>query len=512
MQKSTSVTIKNSYFQTNTWSKFVKGISEIEFVSVIESSSQIDIVERLTFIYNYIIKAMNKGNLKLRCFHLQCKSDKYLPFIDVKLKLHTADILAELPFHLGLSLTLKHGNISVQIVKALLPLIIVSQKMYSSVYIKHCSIEEEVLKELCDLFHNVSEFYINFDSINQFNQCLVDFWINIVQQFESGTRLVPAITLKCVNDDDIKSSFKWDDKLLNIDVKINTDKEFDEEFRMLTKVIPYVKSLKCNLGSRSTWDGISKEIMKAYVSNQLVLSSLQFQGMFDVLSPEFVSCVPYLTIFHANVDLDLITNISAALREEENQLKIEDLHLCIAEKQIRIRNHISDLIPCLPLLKNVSLNVKYDDETCEDESAQVNVKKNEDETCEDESAQANEMEGLRGICSVNLITAYDSFCNLSKENNLDSLKLEMCYDDLERFTWNKGALKFQNIEFSMEVAGLLKFSHNVQIKKCSFKKGALSVFSEINRFVEIDLRICDDSVLADDLKSLSSHCTIHEEI
>ena len=119
------------------------------------------------------------------------------------------------------------------------------------------------------------------------------------------------------------------------------------------------------------------------------------------------------------------------------------------------------------------------------------AKKNEDETCEHVSALANnEKEGIRGICSVNLISAYDSFCNLSKERNLDSLQLEMCYDDLERFTWNKGALKFQNIEFSTEVAGLLKFSHNVQIEKCSFRKGALSVFSEINRFVDIDLRKC----------------------
>ena len=392
MQKCKLVTIQNCCFQGNTWNKFVKEISEIEFVRIIERFSQIDIVERLTFIYNYIIKATNKGNLKLRDFHLRCYSDKYFTFIEVKLKLHIADILAELPFHVGISLNLEHVNISVQIVKALLPMIIVCQKMYSSVYIKHCSIEEEVLKELCDdLFHNVSVFDITFDSINQFNQCLLDFWINIVQQFESGTRVVPEIMLKCVNVSyGIISSFKWKNKWPNVDVEIITDKELDEEFRMFTKVIPYVKSLKCNLGSRSTWDGISKEIMKAYASNQLVLSSLNVQGMFYVLSPEFVSCVPYyLTVFHANLDLDLITIISAALREEENKLKIEDLHLRISEKQIRIRNHISDLIPCLPLLKNVSLNVKYNDDTCEHASAQLNVKKNEYETCEHVSAQLN---------------------------------------------------------------------------------------------------------------------------
>ena len=237
--------------------------------------------------------------------------------------------------------------------------------------------------------------------------------------------------LECVNDG-IISSFEWKNKWPNIDVKIITDKDLDEEFRMLTKVIPYVKSLKCNLGSRSTWDGVSKEIMNVYASNQLILSSLNFQGRFDVLSPEFVSCVPYLTIFDANLDLDSITNISIALREEENKLKIEDLHLRVSEKLIRIRNHISDLIPCLPLLKNVSLNVKYEDETCEHASAQVNVKKNEAETCEHASAQVNVKKNEAETCEhasaqVNVKNNEDETCeNASAQVNVKKNEDETC--------------------------------------------------------------------------------------
>ena len=458
MQRCPSVTIKYCCFQGNTWNKFTKETSEMRSVTVIVRSSQIDILKDLPSIYSSIIKARNKGNLKLRHFNLQIR-DRNPPLwsfignnestvINVELTLPTANMLTGLPFQLQTSfeveLTLINVNISVQVVKDLLPMIIPRHKiMYSCVSIRHCSFEEEALKELCDLFHNVLMFKIDFDSINQFNQCLVDFWINIVQQFESGTRVVPEIALKCINDG-IISSFQWKNKWPNVAVKIITDKELDEEFRMLTKVIPYVKSLKCNLGSKSTWDGISKEIMKVYVSKQLVLSSLNFQGMFDVLSPEIVSCVPYLTIFDANLDLDLIRNISAALTEEENKLKIEDLHLRISEKQIRIRNHISDLLPCLPLLNNVSLNVKYEDasaqahvkkdedETCEHASAQANVKKNEDETCEHASTQANVKNNEDETCEhasaqVNVKKNEDETCeHASAQVNVKKNEDETC--------------------------------------------------------------------------------------
>ena len=150
MQKCPSVVIKNCCFQGNTWNKFSKAVTEIECVTVIESSSQIDMEEYLPLICSYITKAINKGNLKLRCFSLEIQdcNHKDLTVKKVELNLQT-------------SLTLKYVNISVQIVKALLPIIIPCQK--TLVFLNHCLFEEDVFKELCDLCHKFSQFFITSD-------------------------------------------------------------------------------------------------------------------------------------------------------------------------------------------------------------------------------------------------------------------------------------------------------------------------------------------------------------